>query len=123
MQFVATRLALSNLRNSFPTRQAPSLLQSYNPNIRHFVRDSYSLFYRVYYKDLWHLFYQHQPAQLQNGPMHWGHPVSRDLAHWEHWPVAIYPDELGTIWSGSAAVHEAELVACFTQGDTKLGQI
>ena len=81
----------------------------------------------VYFKGWWHLFYQHEPSQLQHGPMHWGHAVSRDLTRWEHWPIAIYPDHLGTIWSGSAAVHSGEaatqLVACFTQSDTKLGQI
>lgn len=82
----------------------------------------------VYYKGLWHLFYQHMPTQLQHGPMHWGHAVSRDLARWDNWPIAIYPDELGTIWSGSCAVNERadgtqELVAAYTQGDTERGQI
>lgn len=82
----------------------------------------------VFHQGLWHLFYQHQPTQLTHGPMHWGHAVSRDLSTWENWPIALYPDELGTIWSGSAAVYKRDdgrenLVACYTQGDTARGQI
>ncbi|MGB3149658.1 MAG: glycoside hydrolase family 32 protein [Maribacter sp.] len=58
----------------------------------------------VHYKNTYHLFYQYYPDSTVWGPMHWGHAISKDMIKWEHKPVALYPDEHGLIFSGSAVI-------------------
>jgi fructan beta-fructosidase len=58
----------------------------------------------VYHEGEYHLFYQYYPDSTVWGPMHWGHAVSPDMVTWEHLPIALYPDSLGYIFSGSAVI-------------------
>lgn len=79
----------------------------------------------VYYDGEYHLFYQYYPDSTVWGPMHWAHAVSEDLIHWEHLPIALYPDSLGYIFSGSAVIDKENtagfgkdaMVAIFTYHD------
>ncbi|MFT6855210.1 MAG: fructan beta-fructosidase [Cyclobacteriaceae bacterium] len=84
----------------------------------------------VYFDQEFHLFYQYHPHSTIWGPMHWGHAVSDDLINWKRLPIALYPDDLGYIFSGSAVIDYKNttgfgsedmpaMVAIFTHHDPK----
>lgn len=59
----------------------------------------------MFYKDgVWHLYYQYNPYGSKWQNMSWGHSTSTDLVNWEHHPVAIEPNSLGQVFSGSCVV-------------------
>lgn len=80
--------------------------QLYRPNF-HFtpktgwMNDPNGMFF---YKGLYHLSYQHYPNDNVWGPMHWGHATSKDMITWKEEKIALYPDEMGYIFSGSSVV-------------------
>lgn len=78
----------------------------YRPNYhftpqKNWMNDPNGMFYL---NGNYHLFFQYYPDDNIWGPMHWGHAVSKDLITWEELPIALYPDSLGYIFSGSAVV-------------------
>ncbi len=77
-----------------------------------------------YYKDgLYHLFYQYNPTNRASGAgydMHWGHSVSKDLVHWEEWPVALSPDHTGQCYSGTAITAQADIPGLAKKGEPVL---
>lgn len=58
----------------------------------------------VYFDGTYHLYHQFHPFDIKFGPMHWGHAVSKDLIKWDKMNTALFPDELGVIFSGSMVV-------------------
>ena len=84
----------------------------------------------VFYKGQFQLFYQYNPNGNVWGPMNWGHATSTDLFNWQDLPIAMTPDNLGTIFSGSAVIdvnntagfkngNEDPMVAIFTHNGSQ----
>ena len=71
----------------------------------------------IYFKGLYHLFYQCFPYAPQWGRMHWGHVVSKDLVSWENQGIALYPsktDDRSGCFSGTAVENDGKMQLYFT---------
>ncbi len=107
ISYEGDQAGLSNIYQANEIAGADSLYQEHNRPQFHFttrrgwINDPNGL---LYYDGEYHLFYQHNPYEREWENMHWGHAVSHDLIHWKELPDALYPDELGTMFSGSAVI-------------------
>ena len=45
----------------------------------------------IFWKGMYHMFFQYNPNAAAWGDMHWAHAISRDMIHWKHLPVALAP--------------------------------
>lgn len=76
-----------------------------------------------FWKGYYHMFYQSNPHSLKWGDMHWGHAVSKDLVHWTHMPIVLFPqnslkdcfDRKGGAYSGSAFIENDKMYLYFTR--------
>ena len=125
--FGCSLLATAALAQSAPT-PTPQYRPAYHfTPAAHWMNDPNGM---VYYQGTYHLFFQYYPGGMTWGPMHWGHATSPDMVSWREQPIALYPDSLGYIFSGSAVVDaqntsgfgkngQVPLVAMFTHHDPK----
>jgi beta-fructofuranosidase len=72
----------------------------------------------VYFEGRYHMFFQHNPWGDQWGNMSWGHAVSGDLVHWEHWPIALTPNpelyDAEGVFSGCCVINNGVPVILYT---------
>ena len=96
----------------------------------------------VYYKGVYHLYYQSIPhSRCAGNPRtsdyyeryrqahphknyegkHWAHATSTDLIHWKEEEIALFPDDVGHMWSGTAVVDVNNTSGFFTNTKDKQG--
>jgi beta-fructofuranosidase len=72
----------------------------------------------IFWKGLYHMFYQYNPDGAFWGDMHWGHAISKDMVHWKHLPIALAPTTGGTdsagCFTGTALVDGGKVYMMYT---------
>jgi fructan beta-fructosidase len=93
----------------------------------------------VHFDGEYHIFNDHNPFGLgipgrlkhpSKPPSRWSHGVTKDFVHWEELPIAILPDKLGAIFSGSGVVDRDNtagfgknaIVLCYTSAGIPFSQ-
>jgi len=133
MKSLVLLLGASLLASAALAQTSPPATPQYRPAYHftpaaHWMNDPNGM---VYYQGTYHLFFQYYPGGMVWGPMHWGHATSPDMVAWQEQPIALFPDSLGYIFSGSAVVDarntagfghagQVPLVAIFTYHNPKL---
>ncbi|KAI3505784.1 hypothetical protein L1887_28031 [Cichorium endivia] len=81
----------------------------------------------MYYKGVYHFFYQYNPYGALWGNISWGHSISYDLINWLLLDIALIPDQpydINGCWSGSATISpNGEPMILYTGSDTKKHQV
>ena len=75
----------------------------------------------LFYKGLYHFFYQYNLNGAVWGDIAWGHAVSKDLIHWFHFPLAMVPDQwydANGVWTGSATLLDDGSIVMLYTGST-----
>lgn len=68
----------------------------------------------IFLNGKYHIFCQHNPLGTGWGNMHWHHAVTTDFIHFDNLGDSLFPDETGTMFSGSAV--------CDTNNVTEIGK-
>jgi sucrose-6-phosphate hydrolase SacC (GH32 family) len=126
--------ASAGTENTLNERYRP---QFHYTTIKGWINDPIGL---LYYQGEYHLFNDHNPFSCRfpggktgGEQSHWCHAISKDLVHWKHMPIAVYPDANGACWSGSGVVDwrntagfrtgkEPPLVLVYTSAGRTFGQ-
>ena len=105
MNFEGSKKALENIVQADSIFGASAMYKEENRPQFHFtsrrgwINDPNGL---IYHNGVYHLYYQHNPFEREWENMTWGHATSPDLLHWTEHDDVLFPDHLGTMYSGSA---------------------
>lgn len=97
---------IENAEDTFQKQNINRPAIHFTPNIG-WMNDPNGL---VFHNDIYHLYFQYNPFNTKWQNMCWGHAESKDLLHWTQKETVMFPDEHGTIFSGSGIVNTKGLL-------------